>query len=157
MTALRNRYPMVFVPGTRDPDTPADSEAVGMYIAASERHFGIFLLLPSFEQMNATPKEEFEADVVQPISDQYGHAAAVYIKRMMRMGIGLPLPAVPEGDMDLDYEVVRLEGLNAGQSGNTAGPTGVDADRFCKWFLFIAPAGVPMEEFLSDAHTSRLN
>lgn len=153
---LRNRYPLVFVPGA-DPKNSEGSDLPGMYIAASDRHFGIFMPIPSFETVSKISKEEFETDVVEPISEHFARAAAVYVKHMKKRGFALPLPEIPEQEEELDYAVVRLEGLIASQTSDVADEIDDGAERFGEWFLFIAPSGVPMEEFLSSSHAMRLN
>lgn len=155
-TNWRTRYPLVFVPAA-DSENPENADLPGMYIAASDRYFAIFMPIPSFETVSEIAKEEFEADIVEPIIEHFARAAAVYVKHMKKRGFALPLPEIPECENELDYAVVRVEGSIAGQMSDVADEIDDGAERFGEWFLFIAPPGIPMVEFLSSTPAIQLN
>lgn len=155
---LRNRYPMVFVPSEEDtPHASDDGGPEGIYIVASERHYGILMPIPSIDDVTAMTQTELEEDIVAPLSREFCRAADAYRKRMAKRHLALPLPEVPGPEMKLDYGLIRLEGKMTDQTTDVAGPPDGQVEEFSDWFLFISGVGVAIDEFLSDTHAMRLH
>jgi hypothetical protein len=146
----QNAHPALYVVPEEDEDTGVFAVMTVM----SEAHYGLIVCMRDSEEFQSFEVDDLCARVVQPWAQQIPYLVELYQERFREMvGTFPPLRM----DVPFSFEIVGIKNMNLtlrmpeGRMSPDHGPRGETQ------YLFIAPVGVPFEEFITFGSGSFLN